>query len=746
MKKYSLLLAILCGAFLMGCNKDEKGKGQREGTISLLDGSIIINSHPNVKITTLNSFPEGVATGTSSTTGKMGVKATGDDDPSHLRANDYRFKRVADVSTLTIDGVVVQATHVKIADNYAFVSYNEKGDPHRGGVVVYKFTIHEGSLEDVSVDVEPITSIEMSNAELSALDYYDGKLYMTGASSDKNFGYYYRTDKFNYAFFMVMEITPSMNFKADPPLAIKKLSSFQGTSIRVHKGLVYITTGDGTNNTDGGLYIYDANNFTLVKSILGKEYVRSVDVDDSGIYMMQSEPARLTKFNLDGSGEELIYHQAGEAMQQNAKSEILAWDKYVFVAENESGMRMLLKDNGAVNASLDAPGEDPENEVTNSVCMNSDPKKDSNGKIVQSNLLFLANGEKGIYWYDVMQDSDGKDWIVSSEDNSILVGTGSANFITSRGNIVFVADGLGGLRVLYIGFNSGSKPPPHDGCKDFMGFLYNGNDPAALLPEGRSVFRADANPIIKQLFQQPSVEAAANTVLNYIEIVKETPLYITYILEYAGWSNALGYFEIPAEVARTDQAEFNYWNNTIKPDMYTVVNKVNVLKDKYIVFNNIKDINRGGTLVPGSTYQIGGDNKIFKPGTRVVLFMCPNGWSAQNNRVEVTFTTGTTKQIFFMHKGLNKSTNIPYAAAYGKFAGAQINTFYSADCNSIVLCIEDYHMQGTDVDFNDVILSVSDNLKNEKVTGFVAPKWAVGERIDDSGELVIIPTEDLFNK
>ena len=99
-----------------------------------------------------------------------------------------------------------------------------------------------------------------------------------------------------------------------------------------------------------------------------------------------------------------------------------------------------------------------------------------------------------------------------------------------------------------------------------------------------------------------------------------------------------------------------------------------------------------------------------------------------------------------MHKGFNKSTNIPYAAGYGKFAGAQINTFYSADCNSIVLCIEDWHMQGADVDFNDVILSVSDNLKNEKVTGFVAPKWAVGEQIEGENGLVIIPTEDLFNK
>jgi len=121
--------------------------------------------------------------------------------------------------------------------------------------------------------------------------------------------------------------------------------------------------------------------------------------------------------------------------------------------------------------------------------------------------------------------------------------------------------------------------------------------------------------------------------------------------------------------------------------------------------------------------------------------MCPDGWSAQNNRVEVIFTTGTTKQIFFMHKGFNKETKIPYAKEYGDFAGVQMNSFYSADCNSMALCIEDWHMSGTDVDFNDIIFSVSDNLIHNKVTSFKAPEWAVGERIGGNTGLVIIPTE-----
>ena len=752
MKKFFLILTILFVACITGCKKDNTNTPEENDPISLMDGSIVIHGRPGVNITLLNEFPEGVTNENFSAT-KNGIK--GDEVPNNLRGNDYRFKLVAQVSTWKIDDVEVQATHVKISDDgYAFVSYNEKGDPHRGGVVVYKYTITEGSLENVKVDVDFVDCMLLSDAELSALDYYNGKLYMTGASSNPKFGYNEGKDGFNYAFFMVMELEPSKKFKPVEPNAIVKLTSFQGTSIRVHNDLIYITTGDGTNGTKGGLYIYNANDYTLVKEITGSEYdhARSVDVDDSGIYLMQAGHARVTKFNHDGSDKKVIYNESGESLQKDAKSEIFVWNKYLFVAENESGLRMLDKANGKVNASLERPGEDAEKHVTNSVCMNSDVKKafDAKGKpyTVNSNLLFLANGEMGVYWYDIM-DKDNKDWIVECNINSILGNPRlSANFITSKGNIVFVADGLGGLKVLYIGFNVGDPPPvAGEGCDDFMGYLYNGTDQVTMLfPESNSVFRPNAHSIVKQLFQLPSVGGAANAALNYIEVTKETALYITYMSEGAGWNNAMGYFEIPAEVGRTDKAEFDYWNTNIKPDMCTTVNnnKINVLNDKYIIFKNIRDGSKGGNMKAGNTYQIGGAGKKFKAGTRVVLFMCPDGWSAQNNRVEVTFTTGTTKQIFFMHKGFNKETKIPYASLYGDFAGVQMNSFYSADCNSMALCIEDWHISGTDVDFNDIIFSVSDNLVHGKVTSFKAPEWAVGERIPGYSGLVIIPSADIL--
>jgi hypothetical protein len=508
MKRVFLIMMMICIACLAGCNKDDGGRDipLSDETFSLMDGSIVINNHPDVTITPLNKFPVGKSA-SSAGIKRMGLEDETGDEP---KANNYRFKLVAEMSTLKIDGVEVQATHVKITyDGYAFVSYNEKGDPHRGGVVVYKFTVHNGTLENVKVDVQYVSAIEMKRAELSALDYHDGKLYMTGASSDPNLGYVNRRDGFNYAFFMVMELNPNMTFKVVDPKAVVQLTSFQGTSIRVHNNLIYITTGDGTNDTDGGLYVYSATDYSLVKSISGKQHARSVDVDDHSIYLMQANHARITRFHSDGSGETLIYEASDEALQRDAKSEILAWDKYLFVAENESGLRMLCKESGNVNESLERPGQDPENEVTNSVSMNSDIKKNYNGKDVASNLLFVANGGKGIYWYDIM-NVDGKDRIIPCRDNSMLLDNESANFIESKGNIVFVANGLGGLKVLYIGFD---RDDNHEVCQSFEYDTFikdNGNDHGDPLSRkiGDVFFRTEGENLVVYLYSDKKINGA----------------------------------------------------------------------------------------------------------------------------------------------------------------------------------------------------------------------------------------------
>ena len=728
MKRIAIIVTVLCVGWLIGCNKDDGGKEIPivDSDFSLMDGSIIVTRHPNIKITSRNEFPISTATeaGISPSRKRMGMQTNAlDENGAELKGNNYRFKLVAEMNTLTTaDGVTTQATHVKITDDgYAFVSYNDRGDEHKGGVIVYKYTIQEGTLETVKVTVDAITEMKMSNAEVSAIDYYNNKLYLTGASTEPKLGYDKATDAGNPAFYMVMELNTDKTFKEVDP-HIGKLTSFQGTSIRVSNNRIYVTTGDGTEGSKGGLYIFNVSDYSLIKFIDGKDNARSVDFDNSNVYLMQAEHARITKYNLDGSDNGDLIYDKNESNQHHAKSEILAWKDYLFVAENESGLRMLLKD-GTVNASLDRPGEDEDAHVTNSVCMNSDQKKNSDGKLIQSDLLLLANGEKGIYWYDIMQDYEGKDHIISCYDNSILGKPGlSANFIASKGNIVFLADGLGGLKVLYIGFNEGDGPPDvGEACESAMNYLYGGWSGDGLLPETRSVFRPEADPIIKTLFSDVA------DIPNYIEVINDdTELYISFLFEGAGWNNALGYFVIPASAnANTVAAEYAYYLNTIKPDLCT---SDDVLKDKYIIFNNIRSADNGGPLEK-KIYRIGGNSRTFKAGDKVVLFMVPNGWNAQNDRVEVSFSAGSWNQVFFMHKYFNLESEVKYLPyegfpAWGDYAGVQYNTFYDMECMTMVMFFEDNH-SSSDTDYNDVIISISDNINGEPITNFVLPKYAI---------------------
>ena len=148
MGKYFLYSMLLCAVLLVGCSKDKQPDPiteQPERTVEILGGAIVINNHPDVNIDRKNEFPIGNETALFSSS-----KGPAAEPPEQLRANEYRFKLVSQMGTLNLSkngkNYVAQASHVKILDEgnggYAFVSYNYKGVPNIGGLVVYKYTVH----------------------------------------------------------------------------------------------------------------------------------------------------------------------------------------------------------------------------------------------------------------------------------------------------------------------------------------------------------------------------------------------------------------------------------------------------------------------------------------------------------------------------------------------------------------------------------------------------------------------------
>jgi len=457
----------------MGCKPEEFPEIIYEDSVVLLDGALILNNAPvDVMVTRKNQL--------------IGSRLKG----MVATANEYRWKLVAEMGTLAVvddrdrSGRTVrnaQATHVKFSSGNGqgsvFVSYNNKGTPNIGGVVIFDYFVKEGSIESVSVDLDATSVLRMPRAQINAVDYDPvmNRLYMVGANEDTRTGY--KGDA-NLSFVMVMDLDPGTGkFMLKDPVFMKQLTSYQATSVKKFGDKVYVTVGDGTKSTQGGLYIFnESDNFKQVGQILRLEHARSVDVDESGIYVFQANSSKVTRYNLDGSGGTVIFFDSERALQKDAKSELLVWKDLVFVTENEAGMTMLDKSNGRVLLQLERPGDCPENEVMNSISINSDKKRAASGELVQSDLLLIASGQSGMIWYDIVKDETGQTRLMVKGVNSILENENSVNYVESRGNIAFVADGLGGLRVLYLlGKESDDNICP-DGTKFYTFLKDNGND------------------------------------------------------------------------------------------------------------------------------------------------------------------------------------------------------------------------------------------------------------------------------
>ncbi|MDR1671996.1 MAG: DUF4114 domain-containing protein [Bacteroidales bacterium] len=768
MKNFYWILSIIvsCGV-LWSCSKEDENPRADTLRIELDEDDASIRIVPNPDITYTPANPDDkFFNGTDNAVRKdlspveTKLKSLKDGETDALPpGNTYRFSLIGEYGTLTLsfpapDNVLVQATHVKIAksgnDYYAFVAYNEKGDGHHGAIGVFKVTDIDG---DNHATVTLQYSIEMKNAEVSAIDYYNNKLLFTGAAHEPKFGYNETDDGYNYAFCGSITLDAAKNPDENTTIAVRKLTSFQGTSVKAYGNKLYVTTGDGTKETQGGLYILNAADLTEVYSSPQLDHARSVDIDSEGVYVYQAEPARITKFPLEGGSGTQIYAQQEESTQKDAKSEILAWKNYLLVAENESGLRMITK-TGDVHDFLSRPGEDAERHVTNSIALNTDPKLKANGTSVNSNLLLLANGERGVYWYDIASGKTAKNveftdrMLPGAGGNAILGFVGlSANFIASEGNLAFLADGLGGLKVLHIGFDPDVPPVIGEACDDIMPLLLN--DPASLFPPGESVFSGSQNnnEIVKTLFASENVDS----IPEFIAILEDTELHISFHDEGAAWQSAFGFFVVPAGETRPI---VQYYNEEVKQlgKLYTGTKSehgqtVYVLNQDYTIFKQISKVGdidppTDGPLIPNAVYKVNNyltTDGNFKKGDKIIFFLVPNGYRSNPGEVHIVFDNSLDSygyyQLLFCNKALNQATNVYFDPnAYPKAfydAKANYNMFYNVSCGNFMILIEDIagssnggELYEPDTDFNDIIFSIGDGTAG--TVKLERPRFSVG--------------------
>lgn len=605
MKAKRWILVLGLGAFALsisGCKKDNDIDKD-----SVIQKSNIVISNNRTELSKRLQFKDElipINTGIENST-----KSTKDFPPIDLTKN-YAFKLKAEVNPPVYQEQALQATHVYIQGNYAFVSYNTRGEVYRGGVEVF-------DISDVRYP-QIISQAIFPSADISSLAYADGKLYVVGAMEQ------YEEAGLAYpAFFEVLNLNSQMEITGVD--TIIGLTSYVATGIEITSNRIYITTG-----SNGHLIVFDRNlNFMKQEAIA---FARSVAFSNEKVYVLAAEPGKVLVYNHPSASFEMIFSTGG-AETPESKSELAVTDAYVFAALNEAGMKMFDK-YGNLKQHIPKPvapvGSSEDKHVTNSVSINSQ-------------LLLLGNGESGIHVGATIPQFNDSIVMLGS---MVFGGSQSANFVKSKNDVIFVASGLGGLKIIGISIDEGIPDSiiPTEPCP-------------LLLPAISAQFPESQNAMINHpdLFLP---ENARNVITT-----EETPVYVVFVDEGAGWRNTFGYYAYPLDNPPASMNDITH----------------------HVVFPNVSKVGEGGGLDQGDMVYLGD----FPANYVIGFYLVAKGW--QNGMMVPGVYTHYTN-IQFNPQSIQQHL-----------------LFVESSCNDLVLTFEDIRLPGGDKDFNDIILVIKDN-------------------------------------
>ena len=408
--KHSLLFCIIIFLIVIGCKKNDD-QTIRKSSDNIGSKGMLINNNLN----TLNeriSLADNTSAYIFGDTAKKTIKSS-----KGTLSSSVTIQLIARLSPPEYNGEVLQASHVRIVDHYAYVTYNTQGPRYLGGV----------DIVDISSPADPklVSSVIFINKEtnkgkdVSAVDVKYSQaaesntfLWITGADEtlDSAFAERYKLNSSNQ-----FESGQSVNFS---------LKGYVGTDVRFYNDKVYVTSGTG-----GGLTILD--NQMKEVSFMNLENARSVDVNKDFEIALGGNPGHL--YNPGIWDKEI-----GGSTDPEAKSILRLYNKFALVALGEEGLKCYdLSSNipSTVISALPRPtvpeGESPRDYVTNGVSVSN------NG------WVYIANGAGGM---DIAKiDTDGQlTWMGNVNLDA------SVNFVEANANYVFVARGVLGLKILKV--------------------------------------------------------------------------------------------------------------------------------------------------------------------------------------------------------------------------------------------------------------------------------------------------------
>lgn len=538
----------------------------------------------------------------------------------------------AEVSAPVYDGFELRASHVTIDDGFAYVSYNREGEDYLGGVEVF----------DVSDIQQPllVSQAIFTDTDISSVYHMDGQLYLAEAVDP-----YIHDDLNSPAVLEKMTLSSGLLTANTQQL---DLSSYVATDVDAGDNLIYVTTG-----SDGHIYFVDPEDFTIDTSYALTD-ARSVAGNDNYVAVLSASPAALNIYD-QGNAEFINSYSVGGTTIPESKSVVEIDNNLAYITLNDGGLKVLDLSNGSIVDQIarpeTAPGGSDIDYVTNGVSINDE-------------LILIANGAAGVYVGS--KYTDGPMEIYGSMEFQ-----SSTNFVEGKDDVVFVATGFGGFRILEV---QRYEPSEADfltlGTWDNSGLPDYLESPVDTLNDSTRYAVRDALP---ESVESPvaNPEYFDNAPTN-AELSQEADLYVTFIMEGAGWKNTLGFYTFDPN----DPPE--------SPED---------LEDMTVIFPNVSAEGSGGSLIPGHTVHLG----RFPAGTAVGFFLVAQGWNGDVSNGYYThysnyeFNRESDSQLLQHNVLLNDITR-----------------------NQLILAFEDVTRSSSscDNDFNDAVFSVSSYPEN----------------------------------
>jgi hypothetical protein len=350
---------------------------------------------------------------------------SGDGAPSPSIATALTLTLVAEVAPPTIQGQALQATAVSIVGQRAVVSYNMRGNPYMGAVDVF----------DLSNNNQPtLTSRALfQNSDISSVFASGTNVYVAEATGDTGFQ--------SPAVFELMQLSGNnLTLLNNRRMA---LSSFAATSAVASGSRAYATSGDA-----GSLFVINPTTFSLVTSIALHD-ARWVDVAGGKIAVVQGTPGQLNVYNESTLAPVGSWPFTGADVAESKSTVSLVGGK-AFIGAGTGGVQILSASTGKLVGSVARPnGATLTPPLADSVVV-------TNAASVDADLLFISNGEAGVY---VAQGSQAFS-ASGSETNQTITMLGKLRFAnlqsvnhvaySSQDQYLIIAAGLGGLKMVKV--------------------------------------------------------------------------------------------------------------------------------------------------------------------------------------------------------------------------------------------------------------------------------------------------------